>query len=140
MKASGGCLCGEVRYELEGEPIFQGHCHCVDCQKATGTGHVSVLALPADCVRVTGKTSSYAVVADSGQPYTRYRCAKCGSLVYGEPAAMPGVRTVTAGTLDDVSLFRPEVVVYVKDRPAWDRIDSGLPEFDGMPTPAEAQA
>ena len=133
MKASGGCLCGAVRYELDGEPIFQGHCHCVDCQKVTGTGHVSVVALPADAVKVTGKLSSYAVMADSGQPYTRFFCSNCGSFIYGEPASMPGVRTVTAGTLDDTSVFEPQMVVYTKARPAWDRIDSGLPEFEAMP-------
>ena len=138
MKASGGCLCGAVRYELDGEPIFQGHCHCVDCQKATGTGHVSVIALPVPAVKVTGEVKGYAVTADSGLPYTRYRCANCGSLVYGEPQAMPGVRTVAAGTLDDVSVFQPQMVIYTKDRPAWDKIDSGLPEFAGMPQPGAA--
>ncbi|HEY5410575.1 MAG TPA: GFA family protein [Caulobacteraceae bacterium] len=135
MKASGGCLCGAVRYELDGEPIFQGHCHCVDCQKATGTGHISVVALPADAVKVTGKVSAFAVMAESGQPYTRHFCPTCGSLVYGEPASMPGVRTVPAGTLDDVTVFEPQMVIYTRSRPSWDRIDSGLPEFEGMPQP-----
>ena len=135
MKASGGCLCGAVRYELDGEPIFQGHCHCTDCQKATGTGHVSVVALPADAVKVTGKVTAYAVTAESGLPYTRHFCSTCGSLIYGEPAAMPGVRTVTAGTLDDVTAFEPQMVIYTRSRPSWDRIDSGLPEFEGMPQP-----
>jgi hypothetical protein len=86
-------------------------------------------------VKVTGKTTSFAVTADSGQPYTRHFCPTCGSVVYGEPASMPGVRTVTAGTLDDTSLFEPQMVVYTKSRPHWDRIDSGLPEFEGMPGP-----
>jgi hypothetical protein len=48
---------------------------------------------------------------------------------------MPGVRTVTAGTLDDTSVFEPQMVVYTKARPTWDIIDSGLPEFEGMPGP-----
>ncbi len=133
MKASGGCLCGAVRYQIEGDPIFAGHCHCTDCQKVTGTGHVSVVAVPSDAVKVTGPVSAFAVIADSGQPYTRHFCPKCGSFIYGEPASMPGVRTVTAGTFDDTSLFEPQMVVYAKDRPAWDRIDSGLPEFETMP-------
>ena len=133
MKASGGCLCGAVHYELDGEPIFQGHCHCVDCQKVTGTGHVSVVALPADAVKVSGQLSSFAVTAESGQPYTRFFCPNCGSFIYGEPASMPGVRTVTAGTFDDTSAFQPQMVIYTRNRPDWDRIDSGLPEFEGMP-------
>ncbi len=135
MKASGGCLCGAVRYEIDGEPIFSGHCHCTDCQKATGTGHVSVMAFPASAVKVTGETRGYAVTAESGQPYTRNFCPTCGSLIFGEPAAMPGVMTVTAGTLDDTSLYQPQTVIYTRSRPAWDVIDSGLPEFEGMPQP-----
>ena len=134
MKATGGCLCGAVRYEIEGEPIFAGHCHCRDCQKATGTGHVSVVGLPVSAVKITGDTKAYAVTGDSGMPFTRHFCPSCGSLIYGEPAVMPGVINVTAGTLDDTSLYQPQAVIYTKDRPAWDRIDSGLPEFEAMPS------
>ena len=133
MKATGGCLCGAVRYEIDGDTIFQGHCHCVDCQKVTGTGHISVVAVLSSALKVTGETTSFAVTADSGQPYIRHFCPRCGSVVYGEPTAMQGVNTVPAGTLDDTSLFVPEMVVYTKSRPAWDRIDSGLPEFEAMP-------
>ncbi len=135
MKATGGCLCGAVRYEIDGEPIFSGHCHCVDCQKVTGTGHISVVAVPSSALKVTGETTSYAVTADSGQPYIRHFCPKCGSVVYGAPTSMPGVNTVPAGTLDDTTLFVPQMVVYTKSRPAWDKIDSGLPEFETMPPP-----
>jgi hypothetical protein len=135
MKASGGCLCGAVRYEIDGEPVFAGHCHCTDCQKATGTGHVSVMAFPETAVKITGVTTGYAVTADSGQPYTRNFCPKCGSLIFGQIGAMPGVMTITAGTLDDTSLYEPQMVIYTKSRPSWDRIDSGLPEFETMPQP-----
>jgi hypothetical protein len=135
MKATGGCLCGAVRYELDGDPIFAGHCHCRDCQKSTGTGHVSVVALPSSAVKMSGKTTAYSVTADSGQVYTRHFCPTCGSLVYGEPAAMPGVMTITAGTLDDSSVFQPQTVIFTRSRPAWDRLDSGLPEFEAMPMP-----
>ncbi len=135
MKATGGCLCGAVRYEIDGEPIFAGHCHCSDCRKATGTGHVSVTALPRSAVKVTGETRGYSVTGDSGQPFTRNFCPVCGSLIFGESATMPGMMTITAGTLDDPSAFEPQMVIYTKSRPAWDRIDSGLPEFEGMPAP-----
>jgi hypothetical protein len=135
MKATGGCLCGAVRYEIDGEPVFAGHCHCKDCQKSTGTGHVSVVAVPSNAVKITGQTKAYSVTADSGQPYTRNFCPVCGSLIFGLPAAMPGVSTVTAGTLDDPTAFQPQMVIYTKSRPSWDRIDSGLPEFETMPQP-----
>ena len=133
MKATGGCLCGAVRYEIDGDPIFAGHCHCSDCQKATGTGHVSVTGLPSTAFKVTGVTKGYTVPGDSGMGYTRNFCPNCGSLVYGQAEGMPGVTNVTAGTLDDVSAFQPQFVIYTRSRPDWDRIDSGLPEFETMP-------
>ena len=133
MKASGGCLCGAVRYEIDGEPIFAGHCHCTDCQKATGTGHASVTCLPKSAMRITGETRGYRVPGDSGLGYTRQFCPTCGSLVFGEAEGMPGMMMVTAGTLDDPSLYQPQMVIFARSRPAWDRIDSGLPEFQTMP-------
>jgi hypothetical protein len=133
MKASGGCLCGAVRYEIDGDPIFAGHCHCRDCQKATGTGHVSVTGLPRSAVTITGQTKGYTSKGASGSPITRNFCPNCGSLIYSEPAVMQGVINVTAGSMDDPSLYQPQAVIYTKSRPAWDRIDSGLPEFETMP-------
>ena len=64
MKASGGCLCGAVRYENDGDPIFAGHCHCTDCQKATGTGHVSVTGLPHWPDYLAGQASAAALSPD----------------------------------------------------------------------------
>lgn len=46
MSLKGGCLCGAVRYEASAEPVFSGHCYCVDCQKETGGGHSTVAAIP----------------------------------------------------------------------------------------------
>ena len=133
MKASGGCLCGAVRYEIDGEPVFSGHCHCRDCQRATGTGHVSVTGLPRAAVKITGELRAYASVGDSGQSLTRNFCPICGSLIFSEPTIMPGMINVTAGTLDDPSLFQPQAAIYVRSRPDWDRLAGGLPEFETLP-------
>jgi len=135
MKASGGCLCGAVRYEIDGEPMFAGHCHCRDCQKATGTGHVSITALPRQAVEITGETRGYTVEGESGKSYTRNFCPICGSLVFGEAEAMPGVVTITAGTLDDPSVYAPQMSIFTRSRPAWDHLAGGLPEFETMPAP-----
>jgi len=133
MKASGGCLCGAVRYEIDGEPIYAAHCHCRDCQRATGTGHVSVIGLPSAAVKITGETRSHAVTGSSGQPIPRHRCAVCGSLIYSEPASSPGIVNITAGSLDDPSLFKPQAAVFTRDRQAWDHLQGGLMEFETLP-------
>ena len=135
MKASGGCLCGAVRYEIDGDPIFAGHCHCRDCQKSTGAGHGSVTGFPASAVKLTGELRTYTSQGDSGQPISRSFCPVCGSTIHSSPSVMPGVLNMTAGTLDDPTLYQPQAVIYTRSRPHWDRIDSGLPEFEGMPAP-----
>ena len=51
---TGGCLCGALRYEAEGEPLFTGHCYCTDCQKASGSGFIPFMGFTAGAVRFTG--------------------------------------------------------------------------------------
>ncbi len=130
---TGGCLCGAVRYEISGEPMFAGHCHCRDCQKATGTGHVSVMALPKAAVAITGELRAFAVTGSSGLPFVRNFCPTCGSLIYGESETNPGMINVTAGSLDDPSAFRPQFSIFTRSRPAWDHLAGGLAEFEAMP-------
>ena len=62
----GGCRCGAIRYEIAAEPMFAGHCQCLDCQRETGGGHASFMAFPADAVKLTGTPRFYEAKADSG--------------------------------------------------------------------------
>src|SRR6202008_2873145 len=59
---TGGCLCGRVCYEARGEPLFGVVCHCRDCQRASGAGHVPVIGFWKSNFSLTGETKSYAVV------------------------------------------------------------------------------
>jgi hypothetical protein len=53
-KFTGGCLCGAVRYEANAEPALVAVCHCVTCQKNTGSSYSFNLGMPADAVSITG--------------------------------------------------------------------------------------
>ena len=131
---SGRCLCGAVRYETDAEPLFAGHCHCRDCQRTTGAGHISFIGVPAGEVRVTGETRSYTVTGDSTLPSTRHFCAVCFSQIFGSGDATPGILTLYAGNLDDMAVFEPQMVIYARSRPAWDRVIDDLPEFETTPS------
>ncbi|HLL30461.1 MAG TPA: GFA family protein [Allosphingosinicella sp.] len=135
---TGGCLCGAVRYEVEGEPVFTGLCHCRDCQKATGSGHVPAMAMPRSGVKITGETKGFSVVGDSKRTLTRNFCPTCGSLIFSESDGMPGLVLLTAGTLDDTSGFKPQVAIYTRSRPQWEHGGEGVPEFEGPPPPPPA--
>jgi hypothetical protein len=71
--------------------------------------------------------------ADPATTSTRAFCPACGSPVYMTFAAMPGVFTVHAASLDDPGLFQPQLVTYAVRAHAWDALDPALPKFDTMP-------
>ena len=69
--AKGHCLCGAVSYTINAKPMRMAQCHCKDCQRASGTGHMSLAFFKKDDVAILGKTASYPSTADSGNINTR---------------------------------------------------------------------
>ncbi len=130
----GSCLCGNVTYEISGEPLRMAQCHCVDCKKSSGTGHMSLAFFKTEQVSISGEVSEYGAVADSGNTSFRSFCPSCGSRLFGRNSAREGMVSVTAGCLDNDAWFKPQVVVYTKDQPGWDVSAEGVPRFEGMPT------
>ncbi len=133
MSLTGSCLCGAVKYEANAEPVFSGHCHCTDCQKESGTGHATVVAVPDAAVKVTGPTSTFTKTASSNQPNERTFCSNCGSTVFSRPKALAGMTLLRAGTLDDPSQITPGMSVYAKRAHAWDPPNANIPKFAEMP-------
>ena len=131
----GGCACGAIRYKTRSDPIVENHCQCLDCQKRSGTGHGSYLTFPrrAD-VTVTGTTSDWRVKGDSGNEKVHAFCPTCGTPVYLTFAAMPELLAVHATSLDEPSLFMPQMVTYTIRGHTWDTIDPALASFQRMPT------
>jgi hypothetical protein len=127
---TGGCLCGALRYEAEGEPSVAGHCYCADCRKASGSGFVPFMGFSADAVRFSGESVKFRSQAASGGDAVRNFCPHCGSLVFGGEIGVTKSFTIYAGSLDDPSLFHPTVAVFARDRPAWAAIPPGLTVFD----------
>ena len=133
--ATGHCLCGAVSYTIKAAPVATGQCHCKDCQRASGTGHMSLAFFKVDDVAIKGQTGSFAVKADSGNINTRHFCPKCGSRIYGENSGRPGMIGINVGTVDDNAWFVPQRVVYIKDQPPWDATATDIPRFNMMPPP-----
>lgn len=136
---TGGCACGAIRYEIAGEPLFQNHCQCLDCQHASGTGHGSYLTFGRHGVTHTGAATLWRMQADSGGTKTRAFCPTCGAPVYMTFAAMPDIFTVHAASLDEPGRYLPQAVTYAVRGHAWAASDPALPQFERMP-PAGADA
>lgn len=107
---TGQCHCGHVKYEAQGPVIDSNYCNCRGCQRATGNLKAAILIVPREGFKiVSGKTSSFRAKAGvkCDKHGTWYFCPKCGSQVYwkGDKGT---VFDIFAGTLDDLSLFKPK--------------------------------
>jgi hypothetical protein len=130
---AGGCLCGAIRYEGTTEPIIQGHCQCRDCQRATGAGHMSLMAVPKSSIAVSGPLKYFDKPADSGNIVSRGFCPDCGSSVLNLNSGMPDMLFLLAGCLDDPGQLEPMVAVYTARGHEWDILDPALQKFPAMP-------
>jgi len=128
----GGCLCGSIRYTLTGPALFVSQCCCKDCQKATGTGHTTIIGIHNSQLLLAGTPATYTNEGETGGKVTRHFCGTCGGRLYTS-GDLPGeFIMIQAGSLDDPNLVSPESVIYAKDAVAWDHFDPAIPKFDAM--------
>jgi hypothetical protein len=130
---TGGCACGAIRYEIAVEPFASLDCQCRQCQRESGTGHASHLNFMSETAVVTGKASTWEMVGDGGTVKSRAFCPTCGSPVYMTFPAMPDVIVIRAGSLDDPSRYRPQMISWSAAAQPWDHVDPTLPAFARMP-------
>jgi hypothetical protein len=130
--AEGGCLCGAIRYRLSGPSLFVSQCCCKDCQKATGTGHTTIIGIHKSQLAIEGAVATYTNTGATGGGVTRHFCGTCAGRIFTS-GDLPGeFIMVQAGSLDDPDLVKPESVIYLKDAPAWDHFDPAIPKFEAM--------
>jgi hypothetical protein len=125
----GGCACGEVRYRLTSEPLFVHCCHCLNCQRQTGSAFVINVLIEADRVEViAGEPRVVPVPRGSGKKQRIWRCPACQVAVYSQYTS-PRVRFVRAGTLDDPASVTPDVHIYTRSKVPWVELPSSVPAF-----------
>jgi hypothetical protein len=136
MTITGGCLCGEIRWESSAPPIVTRVCWCRECQYlGAGSGTVNACFRTATFV-VIGKTNDYSSVADSGNKMHRRFCAKCGTPLFSEAEARPHLVFVRVGSFDHPNLVDPAITVWTSSAPRWACIDAKLPQVERQPSPA----
>ncbi|KNG49767.1 glutathione-dependent formaldehyde-activating [Stemphylium lycopersici] len=124
---AGGCICGNVRYEVTGEAEGNILCHCLDCRKITGSTYSSNQIYPDNAFKVTqGTPKQHKKKGDTGNEVISNFCGDCGSTMWREGASFAGKRVVKAssavGTLDDTSIldnFKTNAELYADLRPKW---------------------
>ena len=129
---TGQCLCGQVKYEIDGDPVAAGICHCKNCQRQTGTAFSTLWGVPKASLRFTaGKPSVYHDSdTDSGATIERWFCGNCGSPIYSAIPSQPDMAYLKTGTLDDTSSFAPQFHVWYGSRQAWVEVSEDVPRMD----------
>ena len=132
--STGGCLCGQVSYDLEQESVLSAiHCHCLDCQKSTGSGKATIVAIPEKNLEIRGALKYYSVVGSDGATIERGFCENCGSPIISAaigPAEWEGIKFIKAGSLDDSSWISVETNTWKSTARHWDEVREELTTFE----------
>jgi hypothetical protein len=121
----GGCFCGEIRYRISGDPVFQLFCFCKDCRAISGTdGYAGYMVNESDFKLIQGVPVKHEKISRDKRTVVRHFCGTCGSNLWGKTEF--GLISVAAGTLDNPSLFKPTKKVFVEDAPDWGRVPDHL--------------
>jgi hypothetical protein len=126
----GGCSCGAVRYRLTSGPLIVHCCHCLNCQRQTGSAFVINLLIETDRVELLADDPEpVEVPRDDGSMQRIFRCPTCRIAVYSE-YTWPEIKFVRAGTLDDPSSVTPDVHIFTKSKLGWVTLPDSTPAFD----------
>jgi len=121
------CSCGQLRLACEGEPVRISICHCLDCQKRTGSVFATQARFPREAVTIEGRATRWTRRGDSGGSATFGFCPTCGSTVYWEGGGIPDSVAVAVGAFADPNFPAPTVSVYEERRHPWSLTADQLP-------------
>jgi len=120
IRRAASCNCGKLQIVCEGEPVRTGICHCLECQRRTGSVFSSQAFFKRDQIAsTTGDVTEYTRQAASGRSVTFRFCPTCGSTVYWEAEGFPGHVAVAVGSFADSSFGPPKYSVWERRRHEW---------------------
>jgi len=130
VSREGGCSCGMVRYRLTSDPLFTHCCHCLNCQRQTGSAFVINLLIEAERVELlAGDPQPVEVPRDDGGNQQIFRCPNCQVAVFSN-YGRPEVRFVRGGTLDEPRDVTPDVHIFTRSKVGWVALADSAPAFD----------
>src|SRR6478609_9664758 len=112
MTRTGTCACGQLRVSCAGEPLAVAVCHCLECQRRTGSPYGVGAFFARGNVAASGTSRAFRRVADSGFAVVFHFCPDCGSTVYWEPERKPELTGVAVGAFADPAFPAPSQSVF----------------------------
>ena len=119
------CRCGQLRVTTTGEPVRVSVCHCLACQKRTGSAFSAQARWPAEQVAIEGQSKSWTRTANSGNTVVYNFCPECGSTVHYTGGNFPDVVAIALGAFDDPHSLSPRFSVWERRRYDWVDISGG---------------
>lgn len=128
----GSCLCGSIRYEINGALGPASHCHCTMCRKAHGSAFGTYSRVQRkDFTLLSGEADIASYLSSPG--VSRTFCRSCGSTLQFVRATRPDTFALALGTLDDDPGIRPVMHIHIEGKAPWFDIGDGLPQHVGHP-------
>ena len=126
--AEGGCLCGALRYRVEGKPLDAGYCHCTMCQRSTGATALAWISFPvAAFAYIEGEPTIYPSSAWGQRAF----CGRCGAQICFRGTAEDATTIeINAGGLDDPAAFPPDHHIFSADRIPWFETADDFPHYE----------
>ena len=129
----GSCLCGAIKYEIDGPLEDMHNCHCSMCRKSHGAGFATYAEVQSKDLRFTAGTERLTRYRSS-EHVERSFCSQCGSRLFFLFDGLPKKAWVAAGTFDDDPGMHPEAHIFFSSKAPWVEIHDELKRFDSYPT------
>ena len=131
---TGGCQCGDVRYEVTGAPRRLIACHCTDCQLQSGSAFGMTMVVSESDFRILqGELKTFTSTSDAGRGKLAAFCPRCGTRIYHKPEVRPGFVSIKPGTLDDTSWLKPDMHIWTSHRQPWVVIPESVETHERQP-------
>jgi len=118
-KRFASCSCGQLTAQVTGEPVRISICHCLACQRRTGSVFGQQARFRRDDVSVSGESTAYSRVGDEGGGATFHFCPQCGATVYYLLADLPDYFGIPVGAFADPSFPAPQISIYEERMHSW---------------------
>ena len=124
----GGCLCGAIRYQVEGNPTSISICHCSSCRRASGAPTVSWFVVTRAQFNLMSGTLT---IRQSSKPVRRGFCRHCGTQLTYEHESTPDAIELTTASLDDPGRFKPTKEIWLAEKLPWVAVNANLEHHAG---------
>lgn len=120
------CSCGQLSARVRGEPVRVSICHCLACQRRTGSPFGQQARFARENVVLQGQSTTYVRVGDEGSHIHFHFCPQCGATLYYEAEWMAGFLAIPVGAFADPGFPGPNISVYEDRKHAWVVVPQGI--------------